>query len=59
VTELIEARRRVRAYIKAHEANPYQGEIVLGMVGMNGAPLLRLADLKTLTAPRSERTNTP
>lgn len=55
MSELREARNRVRAYIAAHENNPWQGELVLGNVGMNGAPLLRVTDLKVLveaTTPR-------
>lgn len=48
-SELREARKRVRQYVRDHEANPYQGPLVLGFVGMNGKPLLRLDDVRTLS----------
>lgn len=59
-TALRDVRRRVKSYVRAHENNPYQASLILGFVGMNGHPLLRLDDIKALLeATEPERNTTP
>ena len=48
VNALREAQDRVRAYLEAHKANPYQVDDIHGVVGMNGKALLRASDVRTL-----------